>query len=68
MKRHRKWMLPTLSLVLAVVALIVYTLMREKRTTLMYVQVMAAALVPFIVPAIWAVQWIFTPDLKAGIW
>lgn len=52
MKRHRKWMLPTLSLVLAVVALIVYTLMREERTTLMYVQVMAAALVPFIVPAI----------------
>lgn len=52
MKKHRKWMLPILSLFLAVAALIAYTLMREERTTLMYVQVMAAALVPCIVPTI----------------
>lgn len=39
-------------MILAVAALIVYTLMQEERTTLMYVQVMVAVLVPAIVPAI----------------
>ena len=52
MNKYRQWMLPVLSLVLAVAALIAYTLMQEERTTLMYVQVMAAALVPAIVPII----------------
>lgn len=50
--KNKKWLLPAVSLILAVLALIAYTLLQEERTTLMYVQVMAAAFVPAIVPII----------------
>lgn len=50
--KNKKWLLPAVSLILAVLALIAYTLLQEERTTLMYVQVVAAAFVPAIVPII----------------
>lgn len=50
--KNKKWLLPAASLILAVLALIAYTMLQEERTTLMYVQVVAAAFVPSIVPII----------------
>ena len=50
--KNKKWLLPAASLILAVLALIAYTMLQEERTALMYVQVVAAAFVPSIVPII----------------